>query len=267
MISQTLEVIKAGYETRPPSPQTIADIFTGIWKSTLPSLSSGKIDMFADSRPQWFASFFQNGLFFKTILELGPFEAYQTYQLERLGAQSIHAVEGNKINFLKCLCVKEIYGLKARFSHGDILLALKCAERYDVVWASGVLYHMQKPVEFLEELCRVAEYSFIWTHFFDESKISAQQLLNFLPEFNQRKSYSDRQMTLHARSYLLQDYDNNIPGHWEGAPEDRTYWMEYDDIYHVIRANNFDVLGESVSQMEPQGLPCLQLAIKKRHRT
>lgn len=257
------EVISTGYETRPPSVQTIADIFAGAWKCALPGLASGDASLFEDNRPSWFASLIPDGLLFKSVLDLGPFEAYQTYHLEKLGAASIDAVEGNRINFLKCLCLKEIYGLRTRFKHGDLLGALQNASSYDVVWASGVLYHMQDPLAFLTEACRVAKYIYIWTNYYDAAMISESQAPNFLEQFDIGSDYRGRQVRLHARSYLLPDY-GNLPLYWEGAPEDRTYWMELDDIRAVLDLNGFDILGMAVAQMDPPGLPCAQIAAGRR---
>src|ERR1700684_307522 len=57
----------------------------------------------------------------KSILELGPFEAYQTYQFERLGAGSVLSIENSPANFLKCLIIKNIYSLRATFLLGNFI--------------------------------------------------------------------------------------------------------------------------------------------------
>jgi len=257
------DVIHTGYETRPPSPQTIVDIFAGAWKSALPGLTSGDAEMFEDVRPAWFASAIPDGLNLKTVLDLGPFEAYQTRQLEKLGALSIDSVEGNRINFLKCLCLKEVYGLKARFKHGDLLGALREATAYDVVWASGVLYHMQDPVAFLEEACRVGTHLYIWTHYFDQNLISPDQLRHFIPDHDRNHAHETGNIRLYARSYMIPDY-SNLPLYWEGAPEDLTYWMGLDDIRRVLEHKGFDLVRFETAQMDPPGLPCLQLVASRR---
>jgi hypothetical protein len=54
-----------------------------------------------------------------SLLELGPLEGAHTYQLEKLGAKSILAIEANVEAFLKCLITKEITGLQvAKFMLG-----------------------------------------------------------------------------------------------------------------------------------------------------
>ncbi len=39
---------------------------------------------------------------------------------------------------------------------------------YDIVFASGVLYHMEKPIELLDLISRVSDKIFIWTQYYDE---------------------------------------------------------------------------------------------------
>lgn len=61
-----------------------------------------------------------------TILELGPLEGAHTYQLARLGAKHILAIEANSEAYLKCLVVKEILQIpRCRFLLGDCLIFLQ----------------------------------------------------------------------------------------------------------------------------------------------
>jgi hypothetical protein len=170
----TAGVISPFYETRPPSPQTIADIFGGQWQSALPDqIVSGAAPLFDDRRPFWLASNVPGGLEGKSVLECGPFEGYQTYLLLKNGAATVVAVESNSVNFLKCLCVKEIYGLeKAALNFGDVVEFLRSnIERYDIVLASGILYHLQDPAYFIRRVCELGDIAYVWTHYFDKEAI------------------------------------------------------------------------------------------------
>src|SRR5205814_564703 len=104
-----------------PSPQTALDIFAREWASKLPEefeyLRAGNVPLFQDSRIEWAGE--RLGLKGKSILELGPLEGGHTYMLEKMGAESIVAIEANTKAFLKCLIIKEILDLKsARFLCG-----------------------------------------------------------------------------------------------------------------------------------------------------
>jgi SAM-dependent methyltransferase len=223
--------------------------------------------MFEDSRPNWFASKLADGFTLKRVLELGPFEGYQTFLIDKLGASEITSVEGNNINFLKCLCLKEVYGIRAKFKHGDILAELKTPGTYDVLWASGVLYHMQDPIEFIESACRKADHIYIWTHFHDAAVIDAKadefHKGLFRNQFNRTVEYQGRMITLHCRTYGIENYENNIPLYWEGAPKDSTYWLSLPDLHYLFQVNEFDVTDiEYIGDLD--GMPVASFKASRR---
>lgn len=253
--------IVAKYETRKASNQTIADIFEGSWKTQLPGDIRSGLDNFfeTDFRPRWLDQQIPGGLAGKAVLEFGPFEGYQTYWLDKLGAFPLVSVEGNTINFLKCLCLKEMIGLKASFRHGDIMEELRDPGRkYDVIWASGVLYHMSDPVGFIEQSCKASDYVYIWTTYYDEARmetIPAGTKPIFLPQFDKEQSVGGKIVKLYARTYAIStDYEQNIPLYWEGAPTDLTMWMTLPDIYHVFSSNGFEI-GAVEFLGETNGIP------------
>lgn len=263
-MSQSLQ---ARYEARRPSSQTVVDIFKGTWKSKLPEglQSGGKEPMFEDKRPAWFNGVMPGGFDGKSVLELGPFEGYQTVAMERLGAE-VTSVEGNSINFLKCLCLKEALGLKARMLMGDIIQQLAVDARYDVVWASGVLYHLQDPIRMIELSCARADAIYVWTHYYDGDLLRAaerQQRAHFVPKLDRKADFRGRTITLHARHYLIDDYEDNIPLHWEGGPANLTYWMELPDIEDVFERCGFSLVRHFLGAL-CNGLPVVSFAAHRK---
>lgn len=165
--------VSGRYAPDAPSPAAIASIFQGRWLSKLPAeigFPGGAVELFNDPRMDQVAEAFT--LRGKSVLELGPLEAGHTTQLLRAGAESVTAVEGNSLSFLKCLAVKEALGLtNAQFLFGDFVAYLRERRRdFDIGIACGVLYHMRNPVELIELLahaCREGVY--VWTHYYDPS--------------------------------------------------------------------------------------------------
>jgi Methyltransferase domain len=162
------------FVTSRPCHQNAIDLFKeNGWACRLPveGIRSGDAPLFdgIDRRPQMAVDVCGNIEGFK-ILELGPLESGHTYQLERLGAGSILGIEASPEFYLKSLVTKEIFGLKARYLLGDFNRYLEeTEERFDLVFASGVLYHMFDPVNTLYLISRVTPRVFIWSHYIPES--------------------------------------------------------------------------------------------------
>ena len=167
------------FERRAPSAQNAVDIFPGRWASDLGKVcgvtGAGSASVFSDARVKMAADALGRGGQFdgKRILELGPLEGAHTYQLEQLGAERVIAVESNTEAYLKCLVVKELLGLKnCRFLCGDAVAYLEeTTEHFDLIFCSGVLYHMADPVGLIKLICERASSSFVWTHYQSDEAI------------------------------------------------------------------------------------------------
>lgn len=166
------------YATRYPTNQNIVDIFAGDWSTAMPEegeciSTPGTATLFDDPRVHW-AERELNGFKGASVLELGPLEGHHSYMLHKAGAKNVLAIEANSRAFLKCLCVKEIFKLNnVNFLFGDCVEYLKSNKQtYDVVFANGILYHMQNPLELLELLGKTTDKIVMWTHYYDASQIS-----------------------------------------------------------------------------------------------
>ncbi|HEV2781734.1 MAG TPA: DUF1698 domain-containing protein [Actinophytocola sp.] len=193
------------YVTSAPSPQNAVDVFAGEWSSRLPApldgVRAGSIPLFEDDRVEW-ALGRLGDLTDRRVLELGPLEGGHSYLLERAGAM-VTAVEAQTRAYLKCLIAKELLDLhRVRFLLGDFVEFLRSTEEtYDVVFASGVLYHMRNPVETLELISTVADQLFLWTHVYDEAVVNGSELL--APRFSthERATQAGLEHTLHRFNY------------------------------------------------------------------
>jgi Protein of unknown function (DUF1698) len=160
-----------------PAPQQVLDIFRGEWSSKMPvgsglTTSPGHAQLFEDDRVNWIVAQ-AGGVRGRRILELGPLEGGHSYMLEKAGAAEVVAVEANNRSFLKCLCIKEVFQLQhVRYLLGDCVAFMEhAAGGWDMVFASGILYHMKEPARFLRLLPRMAPRLFLWTHYFDEKVV------------------------------------------------------------------------------------------------
>jgi SAM-dependent methyltransferase len=231
----------ATYSSAPPSPQNAIDIFRGTWTSTFPpefGVQAGSLESFDDVRVRWAEGALPNGFRGLSILELGPYEAYGAWQLEHRGARSVTAIEANDINFLKSLVVKEVTGLRARFLLGDFTPYLeRCTDRFDLVWASGVLYHSSDPLRLVAAIARVTDAVFLHTHYFTHEGTARSPHAEsfFEPRGDVAARVGDRNVRLHYKAY-----GQEKRGVFSGGPAGYALWMEKDDIFAALRHAGFD---------------------------
>ncbi len=219
-----------------PRHQNALNIFGDTWVAAMPDgsgLAAGTLQHFAGARVQWAADVI-GGLAGKSILELGPFEGYDTYSFEQLGAASVVSIDNNTTNFLKCLVVKNIFGLRTTFLLGDFVQYLEsCGSRYDVCWMSGVLYHMSDPIRLLRVASRVSDILFIWTHCYDELVINAdrEKKAPFRPDLDKTEELAGRRLVLRYRSY-----GGHKDHNFSGGGDEHSYWLAKEDIMHILNS-------------------------------
>jgi Protein of unknown function (DUF1698) len=240
-----------------PHPQNAVDLFHSRWASdlseVLPEIRSGSSKLFAkDVRPRFLLEHFGNAfgnLEGRRILELGPLEGAHTYQLERLGADEIVAVEANAEAYLKCLIVKELLGLKkARFLYGDFVEFLR--ERhdiFDIIFCCGVLYHMEDPLTLIELMANRTDRLFLWTHYWHADSEARREAVPI-------ERFGDRFV------YYRQPYPGRDSGTFWGGNAGCFSWLSREDIVralHCCKFTNLDVHAEHVDH--PHG-PCFSIS-------
>lgn len=223
----------AKFEERAPAHANAIGIFAGRWAADLsqfdPRTAEAKFAL--DPRPGYAARYLGNAgsLDGMTVLELGPLEGAHTYQLEKLGAARVLAIESNVEAYLKCLIMKEALGMKrAEFLLGDFNRYLQdCAERYDLVFASGVLYHMEDPLALIRGIARATDKCFVWTHYFDGAQT---------PD----RTATPTEIDGFATTYFRAAYqDRAQPSFW-GGNKPSASWMKRDHILAAFQHFGFD---------------------------
>jgi hypothetical protein len=229
-----------GYVDKEPSAQNAIDLVPG-WNNALPpevGVQAGSSYFFDDPRILWCLEQF-GSIEGRRILELGPLEGAHTYMLDHHNPAVIHAIEANKLAFLRCLVVKELLDIKhAKFLLGNFLPWLeRDDQRYDLIIASGVLYHMADPVRTLELMAQRANAIFLWTHYFSESEMPPGDLNRGpFPGDVKTVSFQGRQVRLYHRSYHGAAQSTTFCG----GMYDAHYWLERDDILTILAKLGFN---------------------------
>jgi hypothetical protein len=222
---------ESDYETEGPSPQTAVDVFKGLWVSRLPGgLEAGEVPLFEDDRISWLVE--QVPIAGTSVLELGPLEGGHSYMLERAAARRVVAVEANRSAYLRCLVVKEVFGMhRVDFLCGDLVKYLaETRERFDLCVASGVLYHMTEPLEMLELTSRVCDRLFLWTHYYDAKLLKQnERAAGHFPDGKgplYRYEYAD---ALEVTSFC-------------GGTRPHSFWLDRQTLIGTLRELGFDQL-------------------------
>ncbi|WP_421423127.1 class I SAM-dependent methyltransferase [Agrobacterium rosae] len=256
--SDSLGALFDTYEDRTPSSQNAIDALPG-WTSAFPvsQLNAGNVPLFADGRI--IAALAEYGsIKDRRVLEIGPLEGMHTYILNQHGPASIDAIEANRSCFLRCLVTKEILGIDlASFKLGDIQKWLsECEATYDFALASGVLYHMPDPGEFLRLVAAKVDAVFIWTHYCHEEEMPVADV--------RRAPFSGnvevREVAGMALRYFERSYQHaEENASFCGGMKDRHYWLQKDEIIALLKHlgyNSVKILQEDRSH---PGGPCFSL--------
>jgi Protein of unknown function (DUF1698) len=253
------------YMTNAPSKQNVIDLFKGEWSSKLPSefgLSTqpATAGLFEDGRVDWAEQTFGSFRNWK-VLELGPLEAGHSYMFQKRGASKIISIEANTRAFLKCLCIKEILELtQVEFKLGDFMPYLRAdTERYDMVFASGVLYHMEEPVELLKLISKVTDKVFIWTQYYDSAIIGGRNDL--------REKFSP----LSAFEYDGAVYQGSTQAYKEalnwsgfcGGPKPISKWLTKKSITDALTRYGFADISINFDALDHQNGPAMAICARK----
>lgn len=250
------------YVIKKPSAQNAVDIMKDSWSSRFPlqfQLSAGEALLFQDPRVEW-ALQQMGGVSGMDILELGPLEAAHTWMLTNAGASHVTAIEANQRAFIKCLITKEVLQIQnATFLLGDFVSYMaESDQRYDLICASGVMYHMRKPLEFLQLLSERSDVLYLWTHYFDETLIRNSGTLD---RFDEPESvpFGNREIVLRPRTY--EGAENQAV--FCGGAFPNPCWMERADILSALESLGFGKISIGHEQPSHPNGPCFAIVAQR----
>jgi len=228
------------FETRSPSHQNAVDIFKERWASNLdciaPGIVAGDALHFApEPRINHAArTLGRHGrLDGMSILELGPLDGGQTYRLETLGG-NVLAIEANAEAYLKCLVVKEIACMKSRFMFGNFVPYLATTDdRFDIIVASGVLYHMTDPISVIQNIARLTDKCFVWAATYDPTRPKAPPV---------KVVTDDRFPSMEF--YSIEYGESRNDGRFWGGTEPTSVWMKNNDMLRIFQSCGFTKIEE-----------------------
>jgi hypothetical protein len=247
------------HSTEFPGHKAALGLFDGTWSSDVPGYGFGTIKLFEDHRMIWVAEQFGD-LKGKRVLELGPLEGGHTYMLAKMGAH-VTSIESNSKAFLKCLTVQNALKFETDFLFGDFCKYLSSTnERFDLIVASGVLYHMVDPIRLLQDMAAAASSFFIWTHYYNPEVTASNPALT--PKFDASPTIvqcGTRTVHMHKQFYLdALKWDG-----FSGGAAPFSYWLTRESLLGVIEDLGFTVTANYDHTQHPNGASIALFARKK----
>lgn len=252
--------------TEEPSHRNAVTLYDGQWASdlaeVLPGLTHAGTPMFfLDERPRQAAkSLGVDGRFEGyDVIELGPLEGAHSYQLEKLGARRIVAIESNAEAFQRCVLVKNMIGLdRTTFLLGDCTAYLKAGgAKVDMIFASGILYHMHDPLDLIAQVAKRTDRLFLWTQYYD----AAFRYRNGRP-LDHREVERSGAGAVDAPDVALYEYRyrrKRFRVDFRGGNRETTRWLSLDGIVAALKHYGFDKVEIIVNEPTESG-PAASLA-------
>jgi SAM-dependent methyltransferase len=132
----------------------------------------GDFNAMQDPRVDQFFDFFPAPT---RILELGSLEGGHTFSLaSRPSVEYVLGVEGRQTNVDKAKFLQQLLGVKnVEFVTANLEeIDLSLFGNFDVVFCSGLLYHLPEPWRLIEQIARVSPNLFIWTHYVKDDAVN-----------------------------------------------------------------------------------------------
>jgi SAM-dependent methyltransferase len=179
---------------------------------------------------------FPEGVAGKRIVDLGCLEGGYAVEFARMGMESL-GLEVRQSNFDNCLYVKERLGLPNLRFVKDNAWNVANYGRFDVVFCCGLLYHLDRPIEYIKTLSTIANKAVILnTHFatdheirqFNLSRLSINEGIKgrWYREFTSLKTFAQ---------------EDSKWASWDNA---RSFWIKHEYIPQVLRESGFDMVFE-----------------------
>jgi tRNA (mo5U34)-methyltransferase len=127
----------------------------------------------------------------KRVLDIGAWDGFYTFEMERRGA---HVVALDLFRNEKFLLARDLVKSKAEYVVGDICrLSSKDLGRFDIVLFFGVLYHVKHPVMALENVCSMTiDTAYVESYVIDDpADLNAIPILEFYERTELRGQYDN----------------------------------------------------------------------------
>jgi len=169
-----------------------------------------------------------------SLVDLGCLNGKFTLEFAKMGFRSI-GFEIRKQNYNECLENQKKSGLNNLKFINDSIVNINNYDDFDICHCSGLLYHLDKPVDFIQKISsKTNKLLILQTHFSVDNK-----------NYSGTHGLSDIQL------------NEGVPGRWyrEPPPKDeselwaswennKSFWIQREHLISLIKNNGFDMVFE-----------------------
>lgn len=188
---------------------------------------------------------FPDGLAGKTIVDLACLEGGYTVEFVRLGMIAT-GVEVRESNFRNCFYVKDRVNLPNLTFVRDDVMNIGRYPAFDVIFATGILYHLDLPRRFLAHAAGVCgKAMFLQTHYATRGPSPGNE--NFrLSELTENEGLPGRWFHEHEGPTNEELEKLN----WASWANQRSFWICKENLLAEIRNAGFDVVVEQYDALD-----------------
>jgi tRNA (mo5U34)-methyltransferase len=187
----------------------------------------------------------------KTVLDIGAYDGFFTFEAERRGAKRVVALDRHPARQKGFALAHELLSSKAEYIEGSVYdISPERHGAFDVILFLGVLYHLRHPLLALEKIHRICrEYVLVESHVLDGDFIHGLQhipvetlhpllkgslLMQFYPNDELHNDWSNWWApTSECLRFMIEScgYDVQLTGRWANRAAFRAYPFEFSPPY------------------------------------
>ncbi len=161
------------------------------------------------------------------VADLGALEGGYAVQFARAGYEVL-GIEGQPDNFARCQWVADRVGLENLSFVQDDVRNIAAHGEFDAVLCAGLLYHLDRPVEFLHLLGKVTKRALIVST--NHATTEGAELEVYAPGLSAELSEHEGRL---GRWFEEQ------PSPWSAVGNARSFWLERDELLRTLVAAGF----------------------------
>jgi SAM-dependent methyltransferase len=189
----------------------------------------------------------------KRILDLGCLEGGYSAAFAQMGAREVIGIEARAKNFERCLLVKDCLRLKNLFFYKEDVKNVKrdWFGDFDIVFASGILYHLDDPYSFLKNISEMSlDFTLIDTHIARRDSWAHSCSEELIEKTFGAKKYIGREAFEFPKGLPQEEVESFL---WSSYSNPTSFWLIEESLVNMFSHVGFNYISKVYV---PRGYRC-----------